>query len=292
MRVGVIDVGANSVRLLVAERSGSRLETIEEAKAQLSLGSDIEAFGRISPSRRRQACDVVRRYVVRARNAGAVQLDTFVASPGRQAANGAAFARALATAAGAPVRVLSGEEEGELGFAGATAGLRPLESPLLVCDVGGGSTQIVVGGATGPQWSGGLDIGSLRLTQRFGLDRPRKPLPVGKAVDEVARLLLPVEPPQIGRALAAGGTARALAKLQSPLLDAAALEQAIATLCKQGPKQIALDHGLNRRRAERLLGGTLVLAAVQRLVGIPLEVAVGGVREGAVLSLLERSVAA
>jgi exopolyphosphatase/guanosine-5'-triphosphate,3'-diphosphate pyrophosphatase len=292
MRVGVIDVGANSVRLLVAERRGGRLETIEEAKAQLSLGSDVEAFGRISPALRRQACDVVRRYVARARKAGTVELDTFVASPGRQAENGAAFARALGAAASTSVRVLSGVEEGELGFLGATATLGLLEAPLLVCDVGGGSTQIVVGGSGGPDWSGGLDIGSLRLTQRFGLDRLRKPLPVGKAVDEVARLLHPVEPPTVGRALAAGGTARALAKLLSPLLDDAALEQAIATLCKLGPKQIALDHGLSRKRAERLLGGTLVLAAVQRLVGIPLEVAAGGVREGAALSLLERSVAA
>jgi exopolyphosphatase/guanosine-5'-triphosphate,3'-diphosphate pyrophosphatase len=292
MRVGVIDVGANSVRLLVAERTGAGLKTIEEAKAQLSLGSDVEAFGRISPARRRQACDVVRRYVARARAAGAVQLDTFVASPGRQAENGAAFAKALAAVAGTAVRVLSGAEEGELGFAGATAALDEPDAPLLVCDVGGGSTQIVVGGPGEAEWSGGLEIGSLRLTQRFGLDRPRKPLPLAKAVDEVARLLHPVEPPPVCRALATGGTARALAKLQSPLLDAAAFEQAIATLCKHGPKQIALDHGVSRKRAERLLGGTLVLAAVQRLIGIPLEVAAGGVREGAALALLERSVAA
>jgi exopolyphosphatase/guanosine-5'-triphosphate,3'-diphosphate pyrophosphatase len=285
-------VGANSVRLLVAERRGNHLDAIEQAKAQLSLGADIERFGRISPLSRRQACDVVERYVARARKVGAASLDVFVASPGRQATNGAAFAKALTSAASAPVRMLSSAEEGELGFTGATATLPALGAPLLVCDVGGGSTQLVVGDGSGRRWHGGMDVGSLRLTQRFGLDRPRKPLPVGMAAAEVERLLAPIDLPAAERALATGGTARALAKLQASLLDEAAFEQAIATLCKRAPKQIALEHDISRRRAERLLGGTLVLAAVQRRIGLPLEVATGGVREGAALSLLERSVAA
>jgi exopolyphosphatase/guanosine-5'-triphosphate,3'-diphosphate pyrophosphatase len=291
MRVGIVDVGANSVRLLVAERDGERLDPVEEARAQLSLGADVEAHGRITPARRREACDVVRRYVARARKLGVDELDVFLASPGRQAENGAALAKALSSAARVAVRILTSEEEGAFGFLGATAG-RELAAPVLVCDVGGGSTQLVHGDASGLSWHGGLDVGSLRLTQRFSLDRARKPLPVEKALAEVERLLGSLELPQVPHVLATGGTARALAKLRSSHLDGAALEDAIAELRKRTPKQVSVQYGLSRRRAERLLGGTLVLAALQRRIGLPLEVAAGGIREGAALALVERSVAA
>ena len=292
-RVAVIDVGANTVRLLVAELHAGVASPLEEDKEQLSLGADVEQQGRISKALLADAEDTVARFAARARALRAVQLAVLVTSPGRQASNGDALVAALSRGAGTPARVVSAEEEGALAFRGATSGLRSIAGDTLVCDVGGGSAQVVVGrDADAIDWCRSLDIGSLRLTNRFGLDDDVSDETLARARAEVARITVDLAPPPAERALATGGTARALHKLVGRTLGAEQLAEGIRIARTTRPRDIAEAYGISRRRADRLLGGTLILEAVQARIGMPFDVAAGGIREGAVLTLLARELAA
>ena len=145
MRVAVIDVGANTVRLLVAELHAGIASPLEEDKEQLSLGAEVERDGRISDATSstppRTSCAASRR--VRGRSAPA---SSRFSSPRRAARRRtAASSSRRSHAASTQARVLSAEEEGALAFRGATSSLEPIDGNTLVCDVGGGSTQLVLG---------------------------------------------------------------------------------------------------------------------------------------------------
>src|SRR5256885_16096842 len=112
VRVGVIDVGANTLRLLVATTDGGRVIGVHTEKVQLGLGEHVEAEGRLPRSAIEAATKAARREVETARRKGAVRTEIVVTSPGRQASNGHALAAALAAIPGAEARILSAEEEG------------------------------------------------------------------------------------------------------------------------------------------------------------------------------------
>src|SRR6185437_3568127 len=105
--------------------------------------------------------DTARAFARAAREAGAERLQVIVTSPGRQAENGEVLARVVGAAAGAPARILSAEDEGRLAWDGAVGAARPQSEPVAVVDVGGGSTQVVVGTLeSGPAWARSIDLGS------------------------------------------------------------------------------------------------------------------------------------
>src|SRR5215470_9119056 len=107
MKLAVVDVGSNTIRLLVARPSRAGLTQIRTEKMRIGLGEDVEALGRISDTKLSAAANAVRRLCRIAREQGAKSIDVLVTSPGRQAENGAELVRALERAAAAPVRVLS-----------------------------------------------------------------------------------------------------------------------------------------------------------------------------------------
>src|SRR5436305_1685559 len=120
VRVAIVDVGANTLRLLVATRDrDGRVDALSEDKRQLGLGEEIERNGgRIRAEKLEQAAEVARLHVRRARKLNADAIEILVTSPGRQAVNGDELVQALSAATGAPVTVLSAEAEGELGWLG------------------------------------------------------------------------------------------------------------------------------------------------------------------------------
>ena len=168
MRVAIVDVGANTLRLLVAGPSGQRVEPLHLEREALGLGEEIERYGYITAPKSAEAAEVARAQTRRARRLGCERVEIIVTSPGRQSANGDEFAALLSEAAGVRARVLSAEEEGALAWDGAVAALDDPPESIAVCDIGGGSTQIVVGTLeSGPAWVRSVDLGSLRLTERF-----------------------------------------------------------------------------------------------------------------------------
>ena len=172
--MGVIDVGSNTVRLLVTH--GARPAFSE--REMLRLGADVEETGRISDLKLARAAEVVARYADDARAAKVERLEVLITSPGRQAANANDLLEGLTLAARCPVRVLSAAEEGRLAFVGAVGlATPPPRRTVAVVDVGGGSAQVVVGSRkTGPQWARSIDLGSQRLTSRLlSADPPGAP---------------------------------------------------------------------------------------------------------------------
>src|SRR5436309_2984928 len=167
VRVGIVDVGANTLRLLVAAREDGRLVPLREQRVQLGLGEEIERSGALGEEKLAEAAAVARAHVRRARKLGCDRIDVLVTSPGRQARNGDELASILREATGVATKVLRPEEEGELAWYGAVATAEGLPESVAVCDVGGGSTQLVVGTVSGgPAWVRSVDLGSLRLTRR------------------------------------------------------------------------------------------------------------------------------
>lgn len=293
MRVAVVDVGSNSLRLLVAEHGPEGLETVDRARAYLGLGAEVERSGRLTEERIAAAAVCVRAYAARARELRADDLVVLVTAPGRQSANADRLVAELAAAAGAPVSVLTAAEEAALAFNGAVAGLEDEPAGIAVCDVGGGSTEIAAGTVrAGVAWSCSLDLGALRLAaRRIDRDPPGKKA-VAAARAEAAALLAGVDPPPVALAFATGGTARALGRVVGAPLGPDELAAALRKLARRSSGELVRRHGVSRERARTLAAGAAILAAVQERVGVPLEIARGGLREGAVLELAGRARAA
>jgi exopolyphosphatase/pppGpp-phosphohydrolase len=291
--VGVIDVGSNSVRVLVATVQSGTLVALCEERVRLSLGDDVEQFGRISREKLRKTARTARRYARLARERGVERLDVVVTAPGRQSANARELVRELGFATAGPVRVLSAEEEGGLAYVGASAGLPEQPRTLAVCDVGGGSTEVVVGvHDRGPVWTRSFDVGAVRLTRRFFADDPPEPDAMIEARAAVESALAGAVPPLCERALATGGTPRALRKIVGNSLTAAELDAALRTVSAAPARVVAADFGIDGRRARLLPAGILILAAVQRRLVVPLDVSSAGLREGAAIGLLAEAAAA
>lgn len=281
MRIGVIDIGSNTIRLLVADVRGSEVVQVDKERVRLSLGEEIEKLGGVSQTSIATAAQAVRKLSIIARRHGVETLDIFLTAPGRQSDNAAALIAALQRAAEHPVRVLSKDEEGRLAYAGAVA-TSDIKLPprIAVVDVGGASTEIAVGNpARHPEWVASVDLGSVRLTARAeGLEQQRV---------EARRAFAHLDPPPIELALTVGGSARAARRLVGPWLGDAEFAEAFRLLETMAPSAISRRFGIHRARVRIAPAGVVLLETVHELLGVPLHVCSGGIREGAVLATVE-----
>jgi exopolyphosphatase/guanosine-5'-triphosphate,3'-diphosphate pyrophosphatase len=292
MRVGIVDVGSNTVRLLVASVTDGVVEPLREERTAVGLARDIEATGKIGEAKLRRARDLVVRYGADAAELGVSRLEVLVTAPGRQAANAEALIGTI-EGTGVPVRTLTSEEEGRLAFGGVLASLPAAPGSITVCDVGGGSIQLVFGTEQeGPVWFRSLELGSLRLTQRFFEHDPPRETEIVALRREIGEAFDGLAPPLPRAAVATGGTARGLRRLVGRTLNVKALEKAIAAQAKRSSADLAERYQVPLWRAQTMLAGTLVLAEAQRRLNVPLVVARAGLREGAALELAAAAEAA
>jgi exopolyphosphatase/guanosine-5'-triphosphate,3'-diphosphate pyrophosphatase len=278
MRIGVVDVGSNTIRLLVAHLDGDELLPVTKARVRLSLGEEIERTGVVSGLSIAAAGKAVAKLCGLARREGVESLDVFLTAPGRQSGNAEELVASLTRAARHPVRVLSTDEEGRLAYGGAVATADvPLPATIAVCDVGGASTEIAVGSPRkAPAWVISVDLGSVRLTARVQ--------DLAAARREAADAFAAVTPPRVEAALAVGGSARATRRLVGPWLGESELAEALRLVEMRPARVISRRFGVDRARARILPAGVALLAEVQSRLGVPLHVCDGGIREGAVLS--------
>ncbi|MBV8066172.1 MAG: hypothetical protein JOY73_11650 [Actinobacteria bacterium] len=278
MRIGVVDVGSNTIRLLLAKVEGPELVPLEKERVRLALGAEIERTGVVSDVSIAAAAKAVGKLCDLARRGGAEMLDVFVTAPGRQSRNADQLLDALVRASSHSVRVLSKEEEGRFAYAGAVATADvALPGTIAVCDVGGASTEVAVGDpGSAPSWIESVDLGSVRLTARVdGQEAARA---------EASNAFSALVPPKVEAALAVGGSARAARRLVGPWLGAGELAEALRLAETKSEQTISRRYGVHRTRARILPAGLVLLAEVQQRLGVPLHVCDGGIREGAVLA--------
>jgi exopolyphosphatase/guanosine-5'-triphosphate,3'-diphosphate pyrophosphatase len=163
-RLAAIDVGTNSVRLYVAEAAGERFRQLDRDLIITRLGRGVDQAKQLSDEPLRSTLDAVARYHVRAVELGSERVRIAATSAVRDATNRDAFFSGVREATGLDAEVLTGDEEARLSFIGATAELEG-GGPYLVLDIGGGSTEFVVGDRRPAAWVS-IDVGSVRLTER------------------------------------------------------------------------------------------------------------------------------
>ena len=287
MVVGIVDIGSNTARLLVAsidEEGG--VTQLKRERHYLRLGDDVHALGRIGPEKLDETGRIAREFARIARKAGVERLETIVTAPGRQAANGEELVRVLAKETRAPVVVLTGEDEGRLAWEGAVIRMEDPPDVVAVTDLGGGSCELAVGTPSlGPAWIRSLDAGALRVTRAYLGGNPPSAKRIARARYEVHGLFAAFAPPRPHAALVVGGTARAIGRIVGRRYGLAELEELSETLSRIPAEKVTEPHGITPERTQTLLGGTIVLAEIAHLLESDLEVGRGGLREGAALSL-------
>ena len=182
MRVAIVDLGTNTCRLFVAQvddargATPQRVVTLERVTTVVRLGQDVDSSRRLAPEAvtRTRAC--LEHYVARIRDFAPERRLLIATSVLRDAADGRAFLRDVRRDFGLASRVLAGQEEAELSFRGGTAGLDPAAGPVVLVDIGGGSTEFAAGvPGGGPDVVRSFDIGVVRLTERFLRHDPPEP---------------------------------------------------------------------------------------------------------------------
>ncbi|MDR5694386.1 MAG: Ppx/GppA phosphatase family protein [Armatimonadota bacterium] len=213
MRLAAIDVGTNSVRLLVAEVFPGRIQPLYQAQVITRLGEGLARSGLLRSSAIIRTVEAVDSFVEEARARGAVEVHVVATQAVREAANREEVLAALRER-GLRVWVLSGEEEATLGFLGATAGLSPREDPpsagpVLVIDVGGGSTELAWGGEK-VEGVVSLPVGAVRLTEEFLTSDPPSPPEITAARNHLLEVFRAIPSLHPSLAIGTGGTLTAL----------------------------------------------------------------------------------
>jgi exopolyphosphatase/guanosine-5'-triphosphate,3'-diphosphate pyrophosphatase len=299
-RVGVVDLGTNSTRLLVADVQDGAVSELERRLTITRLGEGVDARRLLLPTALARVRNVLADYRQAIEALGAERTLAFATSAVRDAENGEAFLGEVEWSYGFSTRLLSGHEEALLTFRGVAAG-RAVEERTLVLDVGGGSTELVLGGPDGVAYQESFDLGCVRLTERFLAGDP----PSAEQVDACAahvRTLLAEVPEDVRPRVAVGvaGTVTTLATLDLGLdeevpelvhghrLRATWIGEQTACLSSISVSEIRALRGMHPDRAPVILAGALVVREALARFGVDgLEVSEQDNMHGAALAAAE-----
>ncbi len=303
MTVGVIDIGTNTVLLLIARmHPPAPLEVIVDMQRAPRLGKGVDAGRMLSPESIHRVVDVLAEYQTILTRQRVDRIVVAATSAVRDAANREAFAKTVLDETGYQLEVLTGREEAELTFRGAISGLSGKES-MTVIDIGGGSTEITTGSSAGITERLSLDIGAVRLTERFLNHDPPTPEELSKTESFVRHQLANVKPQNRGSFLVGvAGTATSLAVLDLglPVFERTAVANHVLTLPRLGELYLRLcgmrSDGIRnvsevmRGREDIVTAGTLILISVMEHLGFSsLLVSERGIRYGLALRELQRA---
>ena len=183
MRAAVIGIGSNSVRSLLADVNGADYKRLWRDREGTRLFAGLDADGNLNRESMDKTVSAVRRMASELRRQGAEKLAIFATSAARDAANGQAFMAEVEREAGVPLRIISGEEEAELSFLGASAAVDAERAGMI--DIGGGSTEIAIGTRAGIECAFSCQMGAVRLYRRLRIDRKEDMKPVEIAAAEI-----------------------------------------------------------------------------------------------------------
>jgi exopolyphosphatase / guanosine-5'-triphosphate,3'-diphosphate pyrophosphatase len=285
-----VDVGSNSVHLLVATIEDHRLEVVDDESTFLGLGEAVADRGHLGSSARRELSDTLAGYADLARDLGADRVVLLGTEPIRRAADAPTVVVEAGSAAGAPLYVLTHEEEAFLTAIGATGG-RPVTQETLVVDVGGGSSEFCIVGPADPPRAVGIRVGSATLTAQHVTHDPPEPDEIAAMRAAATAAIANAPDAHPAEIVAVGGTASNLLKISTALhLDATLTRERIAEVGTFLAAEPAIDagphHGINPRRARVLPAGAAILDAILvRYDASEVRVSEASAREGAILAL-------
>jgi exopolyphosphatase/guanosine-5'-triphosphate,3'-diphosphate pyrophosphatase len=301
--VAAVDCGTNSTRLLVSD-GGTR--TVERLMRITRLGQGVDATGGLAPEAVVRTLDVLRefRQVMDSNDVERVRMTA--TSAARDAANREEFFTAAEDIVGVRPELLTGEEEARISFLGATSQLDPADGPFLVVDIGGGSTEFAVG-TTEPESVLSLDIGCVRLTEKFIHHDPPAPEELSQIIsvtrdylEDVAREMPAAQ--EAKRFVGLAGTVSTVAAVEQGLVEYdterihhfvlthEAVEDVFRTLATENRAARIHNPGLEEARADVIVAGTAILVSIMRLFEFDeCLVSEADILDGLVLSLLERT---
>lgn len=279
MRVGAIDMGTNSTRLLVGDGQGGEVTTVDRRMQITRLGAGVDAGRRLDADAVTRTVETVREYREAMDGHGVERFRAVATSAVRDASNARELFGPLAEILGQEPEMLSGDAEGRLSFAGATAVLDE-PGPFLVVDIGGGSTEFIAG-TIEPDGLTSLDLGCVRITEQFLHSDPPRAQELSQAVQTVRLHLTDVDRlvPMAGDAktlVGLAGTVTTVAAIEMGLpeydaerihhyrLTREAAEDVFRTLATAPAAERRHNPGLEEGRVDVIVGGCVVLVAVMR----------------------------
>jgi len=288
MLCAAIDIGSNTTRVLVAEPQEGQLRKVMEQRAYTRIDKASKQKGKIVPEKIAELADVVDTQVRLAQEMEAEAIRVVATAAIREAKNTSEVIAEISRVSGLPVDVLSEQEEGRLAFLGATKGLgHPVDGELAVVDVGGGSSEIIFGSVDGGVREVlSFKIGSGALADDFLANDPPSAAEIRSLRDHISEFFEGADVDQPDQAVAVGGSATSLRTLVGAVLEYETLERAVRVLAGDPIIEVAKKFELDPRRVRILPAGVLLLEKLSELLGQPLQIGKGGLREGVILDLL------
>ena len=282
-RVAVIDIGTNSTRLFVADIADGRVTRIDRQSRVTRLGRGVDLSGQLSSEAIEATCEEIADYVEICRDAEVGRIDAIATSAVRDAENGDAFVAELRERFALSARVLDGEEEARLTYLGATAE-RATAEPALVIDIGGGSTELIVGHGDRIDFHTSLQAGVVRHTERHIASDPPTTAELEALASDVRALIdAAVSDRPEARAtkgIAVAGTPTSLAaveleldpydpdRVHGHLLSLPAIQRDLSRLAAAPLPERAAIVGLHPDRAPTIIAGVVILIEAMRAFGL------------------------
>ena len=283
MPTAVIDIGTNSTRLLIAQVEGGAVEQIERRSTVTRLGQGVDSSGRLADEAMERVHDVLGEYKQAIDSCGAGAVVVLATSAVRDSENGDEFRTAVKSRFGLELRTLSGDEEARLTFLGATSARDDREEPTLVIDIGGGSTELVIGrpGGGEPGFHVSTQAGSVRQTERHLHDDPPAPDQLDALREDVRGIIEDGAPAEVRRGVTRGiavaGTATQLARVDlrgadgsvhGHLLELASVRSMLDRLASVSLEERRTTPGLDPKRAPTIVAGAAILVEALSAFGL------------------------
>jgi exopolyphosphatase / guanosine-5'-triphosphate,3'-diphosphate pyrophosphatase len=280
-RVAVVDVGTNSTRLLVADVAAGRVSPLERRSTVTRLGRGVDLSGHLASEAIEDVCEAIAGYLGILEGLGAEAVDVIATSAVRDADNGSAFVAELRERFALSPRVLDGEEEARLTYLGATSESLPSE-PTLVVDIGGGSTELVVGSGSEISFHDSLQAGVVRHSERYISGDP----PAASELEELATDIRGLIESSVGAGvearagIAVAGTPTSLAAVEMELepydpsrvhghtLALPSIQRMLSQLASVPLAERVEIPGLHPDRAPTIVAGVVILVEVMRAFGL------------------------
>ncbi|MBS1894278.1 MAG: Ppx/GppA family phosphatase [Actinobacteria bacterium] len=276
-RVGVIDVGSNSTRLLVADVEDGRVTPVERRSTVTRLGRGVDLSGQLAAEAIEATCAAIDPYVATLQEMGAAKMDAIATSAVRDASNGGAFVAELRERFALSARVLDGDEEARMTYVGATSEHVP-EVPTLVIDIGGGSTELIVGQGREAEWHVSLQAGVGRHTERHLVHDPPTPVELEAVAGDLRGLIDTARngAPAAEAGIAVAGTPTSLAaiemelvpydplKIHGHVLELPSIQRMLSRLAAAPLERRREIPGLHADRAPTIVAGVVTLVEAMR----------------------------